>query len=179
VRSILCTLGLAGLAALAAGCLGSGSAAPNTSTGPGVAPPTPAPAPPATRVVVRYALSGRRVSTPAMLGGDCPTRARCHAVRLPGSRPQRWELVASRTLTCDPDSGGYARPAAACRALRDLARLEARKPHGVCMCVLELAPIPTAVGHIDRRHVSFDLDACSACGLGGHAGRDMRILTPA
>jgi len=162
MRAVFGALGLAGLAAVAAGCFGTAAPA----------------APAAISVVVRYAIEGRTVSAPAMLRGDCPAQARCRAMRIPGSRPRRWELIATRRLACNPDHGGYARPAIACEALRDLARLEARRPHRACMCPLELAPIPTAVGRIERRHVSFHLDPCSVCSLGGRSAADIRILIP-
>jgi hypothetical protein len=166
-----------GLAAVAAGCLGA--AAPSGSTAPAGGPPAaPAPAAPATRVVVRYVLTRGRGAGLPVLHARCPALARCRARAIPGSRPRRRELVVSRTLTCAPASGGYRDPAAACRALHDLARLEARSQPNVCMCVFEPAPQPSATGRIDRRHVVFTLGACAACGLGGHASADMRVLIP-
>ncbi len=168
MRQIAATLGLVGLTVLASSCLGS--AAPAGSTGRDTGGPSPlATAPSGTRVVVRYVVSQR----------PCPAPARCRAVRIRGDRPRRWMLVASRTLTCSPDGGDYLHPAAACRALRDLIRLEARGPAIACACPLELSPPPVAVGWVDRRRVRIALGGCAACGLGRSASADMRVLMPA
>ncbi len=94
-------------------------------------------------------------------------------------RPREWALVAVRTLTCDPDRGGYQHPAAACRALRNLARLEAHPTGIACACAFMLVPPPLIVGRVDGRDVSFTVDGCSLCGLPRHAGADARVLLSA
>jgi hypothetical protein len=177
MRTFLGMLGPAGLAVIAAGCLAT--AAPSPSTHRTGTRPLLANAPPGTQVVVRYAATESARRGLPMLNDRCPAPARCRAVRIQGARPRRWALVASRTLTCDPDRGGYADPAAACGALRDLARIEAHRGPNVCMCPVEIGPRPTVIGHIDGRRIRFMLDACSLCGLGAHAGADARVLLAA
>jgi hypothetical protein len=131
MRTCIVSLGMAGLAALAAGCLGA------------AAPHAPGHQAARTHVVVRHPVRG-------------------------GTR--------RRTLTCDPDRGGYRDPAAACRALRDLAWL-ARHPRGVtCACRTVSIPNRTIAGRIDGARVRLALGACSPCALGGRSGADMRVL---
>jgi hypothetical protein len=169
MRWVVPALGSIGLAAAVSGCLATaGSPRPPVSR-----PPAPA----AASIVVRYAPPGTRLlKTSAVPAGACPRLARCRAVRARRSGPPRWRLLVIRTLTCSPDRGGYSDPAAACLALRDLAKLEARRGPNVCMCPVEIPPLPTAIGRIDHRHIAFTLDGCSACGLGGGAAADMHVL---
>ena len=168
---MLAALGTAGLAVAATACFGvAGPAGSSTHR--------PAHAVPGTRVVVSRMVGApkRTRATAAAIG--CPAATRCHVERV-GTGPSSWVLVAARTLTCAPPGGGYRDPARACGALRDLARLEARRGPDVCMCPIEVGPPPTAVGHLGRRRIRFKLDACGLCGLGGRAVADVRILMPA
>ena len=178
MRRIATALAAASLLVPAAGCFGV--AAPGGSGAGGSAPQVPpGTAPPGTHVVVRYTVTRAGLGAgPPARRARCPALARCRRVPMPGSRGRRWELIARRTLTCRPDRGGYRDPAAACRALRDLARLEAHDHARFCMCPFELSPAPTAVGRVDRRRIRFELGGCAACGLGGHALADMRVLMP-
>jgi hypothetical protein len=171
VRWIVPALGSIGLAAAASGC--------SATAGPPRPPVSRPPGPAATSIVVRYAPPGARLlKTSAVAAGACPRLARCRAVRARRSGQPRWRLLVIRTLTCSPDRGGYSDPASACVALHDLARLEAHRGPNVCMCPVEIPPLPTAIGRIGHRHIAFRLDGCSACGLGGHAAADMRVLMP-
>jgi hypothetical protein len=86
--------------------------------------------------------------------------------------------MATRTLSCDPDSGGYAQPAAACRALRDLVRLEGHPTKAACGCIAPVTPRSSIVGRVDGRPVWFTIDGCSLCGLPAHAGADAAVLLP-
>jgi hypothetical protein len=158
------------LAVSAAGCFGeSGTAQPTGPT---------RPARPQTRVVIRASI-GLPARRPDAITARCPALARCRPQRIPNMRPREWVLEAVRTLTCDPDRGGYRRPAAACRALGDLTRLEARPTGVACSCPLMLVPPPFIVGRVDGKHVSFTIDGCSLCGLPAHAGADARVLLAA
>jgi len=158
---MVCAMGVAVLAASAAGCFGGSG--------------TARPARPQTRVVIRASI-GPPVRRPAAIAARCPALARCRAQRVPGVRPREWALVAVRTLTCDPDRGGYPRPAAACRALRDLVRLEAHPTDVACGCIGEVAPPSTILGRLDGKPISLTLGACAFCGLPPHAGADGRVL---
>jgi hypothetical protein len=158
-------IGLAGLAVVAAACFGGSGSARSSR-----------PAPPRTRVVIHQSV-GLPVRSPAAITARCPALARCRPQRVPGVRPREWALVAVRTLTCDPDRGGYWRPAAVCRALRDLVRLEAHPPKIACSCPIMLVPPPTIIGRVDGKRVSFTL-GCSLCGLPGQAGADAGVLVP-
>lgn len=171
MRTILSALGLAGIAVTAAACLGV--AAPAGSSAHGVFPP---PAAPKTRVVVRVWVGRPEHSRRAVLS-RCPALARCRIERAPSSH--LWALVASRTLTCAPAAGGYRHPAAACRALLDLSRLEAHRGPQMCMCRVELVPPATALGWIDHRRVRIDLGGCAVCGMTRQAQADAGILLAA
>ena len=163
---ILIAVGAAVPAMIAAGCFG----------GSGTARPAP-PAHPKTRVVVRASVD-RPARSRAAITAACPALARCRAQRVPGTGPRRWALVATRILTCGPDRGGYAHPAAACRALRDLARLEAHPTGVACGCVVEVEPPSLIAGRLDGKPISLELGACALCGLPAHAGRDASVLFP-
>jgi subtilisin inhibitor-like len=95
-----------------------------------------------------------------------------------GPKPEPWVILQQRELACSPDRGGYADPAAACRALADyLPRLHNRGPN-VCMCPYQ-AWQTRAVGTFRGRPVTADLSACATCGLGRAATADRDALTPA
>ena len=159
-------IGLAGLAVVATACFGgSGSARPRR------------PSPPTTRVVIHQSV-GLPARSPAAISARCPALARCRPQRVPGVRPREWALVAVRTLTCDPDRGGYRRPEAACRALRDLVRLEAHPTGVACGCVVESVPPSSIAGRLDGKPVSLTLGECDYCGLPSHAAADGRVLLP-
>jgi hypothetical protein len=169
------------LALLASACLGGAAPAGPTSThatpGTGRRPLIAGlPARAATDVVVRYSVGGY-ARTRTGLRAHCPELARCRPVHLRDSSPRLWVLGVARSLWCDPAGGSYAHPAVACRALHDLFRLESRKPRRYCMCALALGVPATATGTIDGLHVRVAADSCTACGLGGRAATDVRILT--
>jgi subtilisin inhibitor-like len=115
----------------------------------------------------------------------CPRGARpgIHCYAIPptlsrGPKPDPWVILQQRELTCSPARGGYADPAAACRALADyLPRLHDRGAR-VCMCPFQ-AWQTLAVGTFRGRSVSADLSACATCGLGHAAIADRDALTPA
>ena len=115
----------------------------------------------------------------------CPGGARpgLHWYAIPptvsrGPKPEPWVILQQRELSCSPDRGGYADPAAACRALADyLPRLHRRGPN-VCMCPYQVWPT-RAVGTFRGRRVTADLSACATCGLGRAAMADRDALTPA
>ena len=163
MRWMVGAIGVAGLAALAAGCLGGSG--------------TAGPAKPDTRVVIRASV-GQPERRPAAIQARCPALARCRPRRVPGERPREWVLQATRTLTCDPDAGDYRRPAAACRALHDLARIEAHPTRIACGCAVEFVPPPSIVGRVEGMRVSFGL-GCDLCGLAARAGADAGVLAPA
>jgi hypothetical protein len=160
-------MGVLVLAAFAAGCLGGSGTARSTRSA--------RPARPQTRVVI-HASIGLPARRPAAVTARCPALARCRTQRVTNMRPREWALEAVRTLTCDPDRGGYRRPAAACRALRDLTRLEARPTGIACACPIVLVPPSYIVGRVDGKDVSFTIDGCSLCGLPAPAGADARVL---
>ena len=169
------------LALLPSACLGgaapAGPASTHASAGTGSRPLIAGlPARAATDVVVRYSV-GAFARTRTGLGARCPTLARCRPVRLRTTSPRLWVLGVARSLWCDPAAGSYAHPAAACRALYDLFRLESRKPRRYCMCAAEYGVPATATGTIGWLHVRLVVDYCTACGLGGHAALDVRTLT--
>ena len=166
MRRVVGVIGVAGLAALAAACFGGSGSARSSR-----------PAPPSTRVVIHESV-GLPVRRPRAITARCPALARCRSQRVPGVRPREWVLVAVRTLTCDPDRGGYRRPAAACRALRDLVRLEAHPTGVACGCVVEIAPPSSIVGRLGGKPVSLALGECAYCGLPSHAAADGRVLLP-
>jgi len=161
---ILIAIGAAAVAAVETGCLGgsgtAGSARPHT------------------RVVI-HAPVGPPARRPAAITARCPALARCRAQRVPDVQPRQWVLVATRTLTCDPDAGDYPHPAAACRALRDLARAEAHPTGVACGCIVEVEPPSSIVGRLDGTPIELSLGACTLCGLPAHAGADARVLFPA
>ena len=115
----------------------------------------------------------------------CPRGARLglHCYAIPptlsrGSRSDPWVILQQRELSCSPARGGYADPAAACRALADyVPRLHDRGPR-VCMCPFQ-AWQTLAVGTFRGRQVTADLSACATCGLGRAAIADRDSLTPA
>jgi subtilisin inhibitor-like len=115
----------------------------------------------------------------------CPRGARpgIHCYAIPptlsrGPKPDPWVILQQRELSCSPARGGYANPAAACRALADyLPRLRTRGPN-MCMCPYQLWQTQ-AVGTFRGRPVSADLSACATCGLGRAAIADRDTLTPA
>jgi hypothetical protein len=159
-------IGLAGLAVVAAACFGGSGSARSSR-----------PAPPRTRVVIHQSV-GLPVRSPAAITASCPALARCRPQRAPGVHPEERSLMATRTLTCGPDRGGYVRPAAACRALRDLVRLEAHPTKVACGCIVPVTPPSSIVGRVDGKEVSFTIDGCSLCGLPGQAGADAGVLVP-
>jgi hypothetical protein len=165
-------LGMAGLAVIAAGCLGS--AAPKTT--PSTTTPTsPSVQAPATQVMIRSSVGGFTRSGGAVRT-RCPARATCTPALVRGASPRAWVLEVSRTLTCNPAGGGYRNPAAACRALRDFARRYARGSSSACACPLQIGIPGIAVGDLNGRAVKLPIDFCTACGLGSHAGADVRTL---
>jgi hypothetical protein len=168
----LTALGMAGLAVVAAGCLGS--AAPKTTPSTTISTSTSVQAP-ATQVVIRYSI-GSSARSAGAVGTRCPARAACKPALVRGASPRAWVLAVSRTLTCNPAGGGYRDPAAACLALRDFARRYARGSPGACPCPLQIGIPGTAIGDLDGRAVKLPVDFCTACGLGGHAGADVRTL---
>ena len=115
----------------------------------------------------------------------CPRGARpgLHCYAIPptlsrGPKPGPWVILQQRELSCSPNRGGYADPAAACRALADyLPRLHDRGAR-VCMCPFQ-AWQTLAVGTFRGRPVTADLSACATCGLGRAAIADRDALTPA
>jgi hypothetical protein len=127
---------------------------------------------PATHVTVVYSI-GRPVHRRSQVDARCPALARCRPARALGS----WVLRVTRRLTCDPAAGGYARPADACAALVQLARLEHRRPANVCACPLQFGIQGRARGVVTGRPVRLDLTPCAACGLGAHASADVELLT--
>jgi len=161
---ILIAIGAAAVAAAATGCLGGSG--------------TAGPARPHTRVVI-HAPIGPAARRPAEITAPCPALARCRARTVHGVEPRRWVLVATRRLTCDPDRGDYPHPAAACRALRDLARLEAHPTGVACGCIVEVEPPSSIVGRLDGTPIELSLGACALCGLPAHARADTRVLFPA
>jgi hypothetical protein len=167
MRGIVSAIGVAVLAVCAAGCFGgSGTARPSR------------PARPQTRVVVEASV-GLPARRPAAVTARCPALARCRPQRVPGVRPRQWVLVATRALTCDPTAGDYPYPGAACRALRDLARLEAHPTGVACGCIMPISRPSVIVGRLDGKRFSLTLGACALCGLPAHAGADASILFPA
>jgi hypothetical protein len=114
----------------------------------------------------------------------CPRGARqglhCYAIPATlsrGPRPDPWVILQQRELSCSPARGGYADPAAACRALADYLR-RARSVQGTaCMCPAELWP-DAATGAFRGRRVRLDLSACAMCGLGSAAMADRDALMP-
>ena len=89
-------------------------------------------------------------------------------------------VLQQRDLSCFPAGGGYADPAAACRALGDyLRRLQSRGPQ-VCMCPIQLwQSLGTGTGTFRGRRVGLDMSACATCGMGKAANSDRILLTPA
>jgi hypothetical protein len=164
MRLTVGTIGVAMLTVIASGCLGGSG--------------TTRPPRPQTRVVIQTPV-GLPARSLAAITARCPALARCRSQRVPNTRPRRWVLVAARTLTCDPDRGGYAHPGAACQALRDLARLEAHPTGVACGCIVEVEPPSLIVGRLDGKPISLALGACALCGLPAHAGRDASVLFPA
>ena len=66
-----------------------------------------------------------------------------------------------RRLACDPPSGDYPDPAAACAALRDFNRA-LRKPlpkrATACGCIVPVGPFGSVVGRLDGQAVYLPLD---------------------
>lgn len=87
----------------------------------------------------------------------------------------------TRHLTCHPNGGDYADPAAACRALTDIVTKLHRQqsqpgpPVMVCRCPMIAHP-PTAVGYDHGKRRTIQLDACSLCNL--PVGADLAVLLP-
>jgi hypothetical protein len=115
----------------------------------------------------------------------CPKGGRpgLHCYAVPPLRGERlshdaWVIVQQRELQCSPARGGYADPAAACRALTDYLRLSRTANGAACSCPPELWP-DAATGTIRGRRVTLDLSACATCGLGPAAFTDRDALTPA
>jgi hypothetical protein len=115
----------------------------------------------------------------------CPQGARpgLHCYAIPptlsrGPKPDPWVILQQRELSCSPARGGYADPAAACRALADyVPRLHNR---GARACACPFAAWQTlAAGTLRGRPVRADLSACATCGLGRAAIADRDALTPA
>jgi hypothetical protein len=98
---------------------------------------------------------------------------RCFAIRRkPGGSVL---VVAQRELRCSPrPRGGYADPAAACRALSDYVRLVRRPRRVACSCAASVFPA-SLVGVVRGRRVTIGLDGC--CVPGG-ADAAQRVLTP-
>jgi hypothetical protein len=115
----------------------------------------------------------------------CPKGGRpglhCYVVRpLRGERLSHdaWVIVQQRELQCSPARGGYADPAAACRALADYLRLSRSANGAACSCPPELWP-DAATGTFQGRQLTVDLSTCAACGLGDAAIAARNALTPA
>jgi hypothetical protein len=115
----------------------------------------------------------------------CPRGARpgLHCYAIPptlsrGPRPDPWIILQQRELLCSPARGGYADPAAACRALADYVHRSKHANGTVCSCPPELWP-DAATGTFQGRHLTLDLSACATCGLSSAAIADRDALTPA
>ena len=156
----LFAIGAAAAALAAAGC-GAGAAGSASQTHG-----------PATHVTVVYSV-GRPVHRRSQVDARCPAFARCRPARALGS----WVLQVTRRLSCDPAAGGYARPADACAALLQYARLVHDRPANVCMCPAMFGIPGRASGVLAGRPVRLDLTPCAACGLGRHATADVQLLT--
>ncbi|HEX5248771.1 MAG TPA: hypothetical protein VFW14_03810 [Gaiellales bacterium] len=156
----LIAIGAAAAALAAAGC-GAGAAGSASQTHG-----------PATHVTVVYSV-GRPVHRRSQVDARCPAFARCRPARALGS----WVLQVTRRLSCDPAAGGYARPADACAALLQYARLVHDRPANVCMCPAMFGIPGRASGVLAGRPVRLDLTPCAACGLGRHATADVQLLT--
>jgi hypothetical protein len=189
---------LIAVAACATGCVGSGSGSGGSGTRIAVSP---------SQIEVTYfgalrrCAAGTSCDTPPLPKVACPAGARCvppardaELVRCPGSArsgircyalpPSEraghdpWVILQQRDLSCLPARGGYADPAAACRALGDyLRRLNSRGPQ-VCMCPIQLWQ-SLATGTFRGRRVGLDMSACATCGMGKAANSDRILLTPA
>jgi hypothetical protein len=84
-------------------------------------------------------------------------------------------LLQQRELECSPASrGGYADPAAACRALAGYLRLVDER-RVVCDCIVTAWPA-SLVGVVHGRRVDVGM---SSCCLPAAAGADRGVLTPA
>ena len=116
----------------------------------------------------------------------CPRGARAglHCYAVPptlsrGLRPDPWIILQQRELSCGgAASGGYADPAAACRALADYVRRVKHANGRVCSCPPELWP-DAASGTFRGRQLAVDLSTCATCGLGHAAIAARNALTPA
>ncbi len=195
MRRLVTILLLAGTVAAATGCLGGSARSGQVHV-----------APPATRMEVTYfgallpsscrhaghCFSLHRVSCPpgshcvppvahaelVHCPGSAQVGLHCYAVRPSGRAANPLLILQQRELSCSPARGGYADPAAACRALADyVPRLHDRGAR-VCMCPFQ-AWQTLAVGTFRGRPVTADLSACATCGLGRAAIADRDALTPA
>jgi hypothetical protein len=148
------------VALVTAGCIGSTS-----STGTLTAGDLPEGSPPATLMSISYTAP------------TCPPGVSCVAA----STKQHYFIV-SPELTCSPSGGsGYKDPAAACRALADVATKLAANPTAaaVCSCPGHASGYfaPRAFGWYDGKRRTIPLDGCSLCNLPG-IGADLALLLP-
>jgi Subtilisin inhibitor-like len=106
----------------------------------------------------------------------CPPGARCS-----GHVESLGNLVfvrVARSLHCDPPSGDYADPSAACAALRQIVDKLAKKPGAVCSCTIPLHPGNSAVGIYEGKRRTIPLDRCSLCGVAGDIDAELAVLLP-
>jgi hypothetical protein len=182
----------------ATGCNGGGSA----GSGPGVTA-TPAQMAITYYGTLRRCAAGTRCDAPPLPTTRCPAASRCVSpakgavlVRCPGparlgvhcyalppshtrsARHGPWVILQQRDLSCFPARGGYADPAAACRALGDYLRRSHDRGARMCMCPLELWQ-SLATGTFRGRRVALDMAPCATCGMGHAAVADRVLLTPA
>lgn len=152
--------GIVVLIALAsAGCIG-----PTSSTGMLTTGDLPAGSRPATLVSISYTVP------------TCPPGAKC--LTAPGES----YYIVSRELTCSPSGGGgYKDPAAACRALADVATKLSAHPTApaICSCPGHASGYlaPRAFGWYGGKRRTIPLDGCSLCNLPG-IGADLAVLLP-
>lgn len=115
----------------------------------------------------------------------CPRGARpgLHCYAIPptlsrGPRPDPWVILQQRELSCgEAATGGYADPAAVCRALAAYVHLSRHANGRVCSCPPELWP-EAASGTFHGRQLTVDLSTCATCGLGHAAIAARNALTP-
>ena len=117
----------------------------------------------------------KTVLTVSYYAQRCPPGARCsgHVKSLPGTL--RFVRVV-RNLHCDPPSGDYTDPSAACIALRRIVNKLATK-NWACGCVTPVHPDDKAVGFYNGKRRTIPLDGCSLCNLSGIGG-DINLLMP-
>ena len=160
---------------LASACLGSGSAS-SASSASAASSQARSHTRALTRLVITYSV-GAGARRPGTVHAHCPARATCRVEPVSGTTPRVWVLAVRRTLECDPASGGYADPQAACSALANLRRLLTEGP-GECFCPLQFGITPAARGRVDGVATRIPLDFCTYCGLPGRPQHDLGILVP-